>query len=272
MITQRFTQSGIECLECVPQKNGKTISVLFLHGAFVGGWCWAEHFMQHFANAGYASVAPSYRNHGESRSLEGGLADRLQDFVDDAEEVLNGIDGSVIVVGHSLGGAVAQRLYHHDKVAAMVLMASVPPYGLMNSVMRQMWCFPKLYRALHKATYNGIEHVDFEVVLDSLVADSPDKNDQSRWIKGISQESNHAVWDVTVMPRPLQLPVGNHKPVLVVGSNRDKYVAPFDLIGTAAWYAAKTITYDDCEHAMMLGQGWQKRADDLIDWINALQA
>lgn len=40
--------------------------LLFVHGAFQGGWCWDANFLDFFAKRGFRVLAPSLRGHGSS--------------------------------------------------------------------------------------------------------------------------------------------------------------------------------------------------------------
>jgi len=42
------------------------VPLLFVHGGWHGAWCWDDHFVDFFADAGYRAVAVSLRGHGTS--------------------------------------------------------------------------------------------------------------------------------------------------------------------------------------------------------------
>jgi pimeloyl-ACP methyl ester carboxylesterase len=42
------------------------VPLLFVHGGWHGAWCWDDHFLDFFADAGYRAVAVSLRGHGTS--------------------------------------------------------------------------------------------------------------------------------------------------------------------------------------------------------------
>lgn len=48
-----------ESSRCIVRKSTKGRSrapLLFVHGAFIGAWCWDEHFLKYFADLGWKSV------------------------------------------------------------------------------------------------------------------------------------------------------------------------------------------------------------------------
>ena len=73
----------------------------------------------------YRVVAPDLRGHGHSSPARRGI--RLEDLADDGAAVLDALGVErAIVVGYSLGGAVAQLLWHRhrDRVAGLVLCST----------------------------------------------------------------------------------------------------------------------------------------------------
>ncbi|HEX7167553.1 MAG TPA: alpha/beta hydrolase [Acidimicrobiales bacterium] len=74
----------------------------------------------------YRVVAVDHRGHG--RGIRGDQPFRLEDCADDAAAVLDalGIDDRVIAVGYSMGGPIAQLLWHRhrDRIQGLVLAAT----------------------------------------------------------------------------------------------------------------------------------------------------
>lgn len=98
--------------------------LLLLHG-FTGGKDEFSDFLDPLAERGWHAVAPDLRGHGDSDHPTEAAAYSLDIFVG---EVLGLVDslgwGDFVLVAHSMGGAVAQRLAldNPDRVRALVLM------------------------------------------------------------------------------------------------------------------------------------------------------
>jgi len=99
-------------------------TVLLLHGWIAsGGLNWFNAFEP--LGRRYPVVAPDLRGHGRGIRARGRF--RLADCADDVAALLHELDtGPVIAVGYSMGGPVAQLLWHQhpDLVAGMVLCAT----------------------------------------------------------------------------------------------------------------------------------------------------
>src|SRR5215472_3021144 len=84
-------------------------TLLFVHGAWHGAWCWDEHFLDYFAQRGYAVVAPSLRKHGGSYGGMRPRGARIGQYVSDVVEVAAQFPTPPVLIGHSMGGLVVQR-------------------------------------------------------------------------------------------------------------------------------------------------------------------
>lgn len=142
-----------ECqLELVAQKSERrthTAPILFVHGAFHGAWCWTDHFMPWFAEHGYNSYAISLRDHGRSLRTQKHEQWRLSDYVADVQWAIAQLDAKPILVGHSLGAAIVQKLIAKAEFSAMVLLAPSPIGGSNRAALRMMRAHPgPMFRAL----------------------------------------------------------------------------------------------------------------------------
>src|SRR5437773_7610976 len=99
--------------------------VLLIHGMFGGAWYW-ERYQTQLARRGYESYAVNLRGHHGSRPVRDIGKVSLRDYVDDALEVARTLKDP-IVIGHSMGGLVAQKLAEKGVCRATVLMAAAPP-------------------------------------------------------------------------------------------------------------------------------------------------
>lgn len=111
-------------------------TIVFVHGAWHGPWCW-ERWSGTARSAGYPTASltlPAHDRPGSSRRIW----PRMRSYVTHVRTVVGSIDGPVVVVGHSMGGYVAQRLLEHAprNLTGVVLVASVPRRGVAGAVVR----------------------------------------------------------------------------------------------------------------------------------------
>jgi 3-oxoadipate enol-lactonase len=112
--------------------DGGARSVLLLHGVGGGRESWGDTMSGTglaIARAGYRALALDLPGYGASESITPytlqGMARCVLSLIDELG------DAPVAVVGHSLGGMVAQELMAlaPERVAALVLMATTPAFG-----------------------------------------------------------------------------------------------------------------------------------------------
>src|SRR6478752_1506732 len=98
--------------------------VLFIHGLWLHASSWDD-WIGHFAAAGYDGSAPGWPGDPDSvleaRAHPEAIADHgIDDVVDHVAAVIAELGTKPILVGHSFGGMIAQKLLGADLAAAAV--------------------------------------------------------------------------------------------------------------------------------------------------------
>jgi pimeloyl-ACP methyl ester carboxylesterase len=100
-------QNGIERVDCLPVSPSNRPPILFLHGMWHGAWCWRE-WQALFAGWGWESRSISLPGHGASPPRKSVRFNTMQDYLAVLDEAIADFDAPPILVGHSMGGALAQ--------------------------------------------------------------------------------------------------------------------------------------------------------------------
>ncbi len=103
--------------------------IVMVHGAFVGGWSF-ELFRKPFENAGHEVYAPDLRGHGAHEPAEAVIGLSVRDYARDIAELCRRFPEPPVLLGHSMGGLVAQLAARKARLKALVLLAPSPPWGL----------------------------------------------------------------------------------------------------------------------------------------------
>lgn len=111
-------------------------TIVFVHGAWHGAWCWDE-WSAAARSSGYPTATLSLPAHDRPGSARR-IWPTMRSYLRHVRTVVESIDGPVVVVGHSMGGYVAQRLLEEPpgNVVGTVLVASVPRRGVAGAVVR----------------------------------------------------------------------------------------------------------------------------------------
>ena len=245
-----------------PAARSGAPALLLLHGAACGAWVWAEGFGARLAASGYTVAALTF-----NRTAGPGPAG-LADFSDDARAALRALNRPCVVVGHSLGGLVAQRLLNEPAVSGAVLLAPAPPEGMAWANWRLAMADPPLWRAVARmmepagpigeATAALLRRALFSAALPEATA--------LRHVARLGAESRAALLEAQA-PQPVPPAWGVSKPAVVFGARRDPLVPPDAVVRTAAWHAAPFMLLDGMAHAMMLDAGWEQLADRVLAWL-----
>ena len=257
---------SLELLRCGREQDGRP-PLLFVHGAFAGAWCWAEYFMPYFAQAGYCCYALSLRGHGESEGRARISLHSVRDYVDDLAQAIVHIGTPPVVIGHSMGGLVAQKYLERAALPAIVLVASVPPHGLMPASVSLALLKPQLINELNGLLFTG--RASLEAMRQALFSGPIALDRLSSYHTLMQPESPRVIWDMTFfdLPQPWRIRM---PPLLVLGAEHDVMVPRQQVQLSAQTYGTRAEIFPGMGHAMMLDVGWHKVADRIIGWLRGL--
>lgn len=255
----------LEILSHLPDGPVRPVPVLFVHGAGHGAWCW-ENFLPYFASQGYAAYALSLQGHAGSHGRERLWRTRVHDYVNDVLQVIASLPCPPILVGHSMGGLVIQKVLETLAAPAAVLMASVPPWGYFPTGMDVARQSP--LTALKVLLSGSIRPVVESPQLVRQFVFSPDSSDAvvQRTYERLGDEAFLAFFDLTLLELPH--PGRIRSPLLVLGGADDRLIRPGDVRATARIYRTRAEIFPRMAHNMMLDTRWQAVADRILVWLS----
>jgi len=260
----------LEVLSKNPRTRSSKPPLLFVHGAYVGAWCWEEHFLDWFAQQGYDAHAVSLRGHGKSPGR-----DRLDDFglaeyAEDVARAVAGLPRPPVLVGHSMGALVVQKAIENLKdIPAMVLACPVPSYGLLPSTLSLAFSKPALFAGLNTVASGG--RASPEVLGSVLFAGTAEPERLERCYQRMQRESRRALMDMSGWSLTLPwLAWGTSRaPTLVLGAEHDALIPASQAQGVAGLLNAEYRLLPDMGHAIMLDTGWERAAREISGWLEA---
>jgi pimeloyl-ACP methyl ester carboxylesterase len=230
--------------------------LLFVHGLFAAGWMF-ERWMTYFAERGRAVYALDLRGHGASAPVANLGRVSLGDYVDDALRATRTL-GNGIVVGHSMGGLVAQKLAELGAVGAAVLVSPAPPRGIplisLRLVVRQAKYLPALLRSRELR----IQRAD----ADAIIMNRVPAEERPAIFAHLQADSGRAgrevvLGAVAVDQRQVRCPV------LVFAGDDDRFIPLRVARRVAAKYRAPLRVLPSRAHLMMQEPGWQDAAGEI---------
>jgi alpha-beta hydrolase superfamily lysophospholipase len=108
----------LETVTRTPKTQTHKTPLLFVHSMWHGAWRWDEAFLPYFEERGYQAAALSLRGHAGSEGKIRG--NTIASYVSDAGQVAKTFDTPPVIIGHSMGGFLAQK-YLETPVIALSL-------------------------------------------------------------------------------------------------------------------------------------------------------
>jgi pimeloyl-ACP methyl ester carboxylesterase len=260
--------------------NSTKTPVVFIHGLWLHASSWAP-WQQLFADAGYASVAPGWP--GDADTVEATRADPdsvagygIDDVTNHYAKVIDDLPARPVLIGHSFGGMIAEKLLGMDCGAAAIGIDAAQIKGVLQlplSALRATLPVFKNPGNKHKAV--------------SLTAD------QFRYAFGnaLSAEESDALferWTIPSPARPLfeaatanfsphspdQVDTENQDrgPLLLTMGGKDHTVPEVITKSTLKQYRHSTAVTDlvefaDRGHSLIIDAGWRDVAEACLAWL-----
>lgn len=259
--------NGLELFSCRSGRSQGRPPLLFVHGAFAGGWMWTDTFMPFLADAGYDCHAISLRGHGGSDGRRHIDWHSIADYVEDVTTVVEWLGEAPVLIGHSMGGFVVQKYLEHHDTPAAVLLCSVPPQGLIAAQFHLLLQKPHLFMDLNRIM--GGDCADTGILREALFAGEVDEAMLAAWLVNMQAESHRAMWDMSVFNLP-RLHAMSRPPMLIMGAERDVLVPPFLIQSTGHSYGLPVHFFRGMGHAVTHEKGWPQVTGALRNWLENL--
>ena len=258
-------EPNIEVRSRLPANVDAKPPLLFVHGGYCDAWCWDPYFLRWFAERGYAAHALSLRGHGASGGRESLFVAGLDDFAADVEHVAGTLASPPVLIGHSMGAAVVERMLATRPVRAAALLAPIPPAGLGPVAGRLLIWQPEYIINMQRLDAPHLAGDVLAALRPMYFSDNVAHEILAEAAMHTTIESPRALLDLTLRLHGAR-PVGHPLP-LVLGVAGDRISTPADVRATATLYGVSPTILPGLAHMLMLERGWKTAAQTLLSWL-----
>lgn len=248
-------------------------TILMIHGMWGGAWYW-KNYRDFFERAGYRTIAVDLPYHGQyCHTPDERLGTTsVADYVDFLAAEIAKLDEKPIVMGHSMGGLLAQMLAARNLAEKTILLTPAAPAGIMSlhfSVIRTflpLILMPSFWRKPIPAEYNLAKYA----VLNLM----DDERECRQIVAQMGCESGRAIFEIGCWAldkhRTTAINADDiQSPMLILSGAHDRIV-PAGVV-SKIWHKYRHCAEYHClsDHAhWLVGEpGWEKITARVQAWL-----
>jgi non-heme chloroperoxidase len=188
--------------------------------------------------------------------------------VADVEHVASQLDAAPVLVGHSMGAAVLERMMATRPVRGAALIAPVPPTGLLPVAARLAATRPDYMSHMLGLDPTRLSQNILEALRPFYFSRDVDPAILREAIAHLNRESPRALFDLSMRLHWVEPQATS--PVFVLGATGDQIAIPSDVEATARHHGVRATILPGMGHMLMLEPQWRGAATAIAGWLRAL--
>jgi alpha-beta hydrolase superfamily lysophospholipase len=258
----------------------QTQAVVFIHGLWLHASSW-QPWIELFTAEGYSPVAPGWPNEpntvGGARANPEAVADLgIDDVTEHFAQIIGGYTVPPIIIGHSFGGLITEKLIGQGYGAAGVAIDPAQIRGVLPLPLAQLRAsLPVLANPANRHKAVSLTKEQFRFGFGNAL---PEEESDALWEK----------WTIPSPARPLfqaaaanfnmhseaMVDTGNEdrSPLLLISGAEDHTVPEAVVNATMKLYrdsnaVTELITFRGRGHSLTIDHGWNSLATEILVWL-----
>ena len=257
-----------------------TSPVLFIHGLWLHATSWTA-WSELFQEAGYQTSAPGWP--GEPDTVEAARADPdsvadhgIDDVVAHYAKIIEGLPAKPILIGHSFGGMIAQKLLGQDLAAAAVAIDAAQIKGVLPLPLSSLRVtFPVFKNVANRHRAVSLTAEQFRYGFGNAVTEQESDDLYEKWAIPSPGKPLFEAAAANFDPHsPAKVDTGNEMrgPLLLIMGGRDHTVPEAVTRATLKQYrhsdaVTDILEFADRAHSLTIDNGWREVADASLSWL-----
>jgi pimeloyl-ACP methyl ester carboxylesterase len=254
--------------------------VLFIHGLWIHTTSW-DTWQEFFQQAGYTTSAPTWP--GEPATVEEARANPdsaagvgINDVTDHYADLIRDLDAPPILVGHSFGGMIAEKLLGQGLAAAAVAIDAAQIKGVFAlpvSALRAT--LPVFKNPRNKSRSVMLTADEFRYAFANAVSEEESQTLYDQWaIPSPGRPLFEAAAANFSFHSPAEVDTKNptRGPLLLIMGGRDHTVPEAVTKSTAKQYRhspaiTELFEFPERGHSLTIDSGWREVAQQSLTWL-----
>ncbi|MGB3440588.1 MAG: alpha/beta hydrolase [Actinophytocola sp.] len=254
--------------------------VILIHGLWLHATSWNP-WLDLLRQAGYAPSAPGWPGEpdtvDEARANPGSVADHgIDDVVEHYAKIIAGLERAPILIGHSFGGMIAQKLLGQNLAAAAIAIDAAQIKGVLPLPLSALRATLPVFRNpanKHKAVSLTAEQ--FRYAFGNAVSEQESQELFERWAIPAPGKPLFEAAAANFNPHsPAKVDTANDArgPLLLITGGRDHTVPESVTRATLKQYRHSDAVTDiqdfpDRAHSLTIDSGWRDVAQASLSWL-----